>query len=155
MKNMKKGFGLIEIIVTTAVVGTTVILLMGVIQDSVLVARLSLERAKAAFLLEEGAESVRVIRDNSWTGISSLTVNTPYYLLWNGTIWTTSSTPNQIDMFTRTITISDVYRDGNNDISSSGTLDVGTKLVTINVSWNSSSGTQTETLQFYITNTFD
>jgi len=66
---------------------------------------------------------------------------------------TTSSA--QIDEFTRKINIADVYRDAvSGNISESGNLDAGTKLVTITVSWNEGTNTVSKTLSLYITDIF-
>ncbi len=153
-KKTSKGFGLVEIVVTAAVLGTTFIVLFGSIQHSVRVAQLSLEQVQAAFLLEEGAEAIRSIRDESWTTLSDASIGTSYYLSWSGTAWTLTTTPNIIDRYTRTIVFSTVERDGNFDITESGSVDDGTLKVSVTVTWESQSGAKTETVDFYITNLF-
>jgi type II secretory pathway pseudopilin PulG len=149
----QKGFFLIEVVVASSVIAVVLILLLGSIQDMVEVSQRSLERTKASFLIEEGAEAVKSIRDDSWTTISALSTDTPYYLSWNGSQWTLSTTASSIDQYTRTIVFSTVSRDSNDDIvSSGGTLDTDAKKAAITVSWTVPSGTQTEDTQFYIFN---
>ena len=84
-----------------------------------------------------------------------LTVGTNYYPTFSSNTWTLSTTPNTVDIFTRTVTIAPVNRDNTTkDISSTGTDDPGTKLVTITVSWPEGGVTVNRTLQFYIINIF-
>lgn len=148
----RQGFFLIEVIVASSIIAVVLILLIGSIQNTVEVSNRALERTQSSFLLEEGAEATKAIRDTSWSNISALTPGTPYYLSYNGTSWAFTTTPNTIDRFTRTVTLSAVYRNSSDDIASSGTLDAGTKLVTVTVSWLASSGMQTKSLSLYITN---
>ena len=152
MHSSQRGFFLIEVIVASSIIAVVLILLVGSIQNTVEVGQRALERTQASFLLEEGAEATKAVRDTSWSSISSLNPGTPYYLSYNGTAWVFTSTPNVIDRFTRTVTISNVSRNGSDDISASGTVDAGTKLVTVSVSWSASSGTQTRSMAFYISN---
>lgn len=148
----QRGFFLIEVIIASSIIAVVLILLIGSIQNTVEVSKRALERTQASYLLEEGAEATKSIRDTSWSSIAALTSGTPYYLSYNGTAWALTETPGVVDRFTRTVVISPVSRDASDDISATGTLDSGTKLVTVTVSWSASSGTQTKALAFYISN---
>lgn len=98
---------------------------------------------RALFLLEEGIEAARTLRDISWlTHIAPLISGTPYYLTFNDNWDFTSIDPGAIDaLFTRTIVVDDVHRKtADDDIVSvsapdSKYLDNGTKKVTVTVSW--------------------
>jgi type II secretory pathway pseudopilin PulG len=155
-KNFKnKGYMVVEILVAASIITVSVLAATAVAQKSIYVARQSFHATQAGFLLEEGAEAVRTLRDNSWTNISGLSVNTNYYPTFSGGTWTLSSTPNAVDTFTRTVSIASVNRDNTTkDISSTGTDDLGTKLVTVTVSWKEGGTTVSKILQFYITNIF-
>jgi Tfp pilus assembly protein PilV len=144
------GFFLIEVIVAASVIATVLILLIGAIQSTVEVSQRALERTQAAYLLEEGAEAVKTIRDNAWSNISGLANGTTYYLSWGGSSWSLTTTAGTVDTFTRSIVCSAVTRDGNDDIAASGTTDTGTKKCTITVAWSAPSGTQTQGLTFYL-----
>jgi len=151
-KKTTNGFFLVEVLVATAVIGTVLVVLIGAVSNSVAISRLALERTQASYLLEEGAEAMKSIRDNAWTSITGLTMGTTYYLSWSGSIWTTTTTASKIGNFTRTVVCQNVSRDSNNDIvTSGGTNDTGTKKCTITVTWPSYNGTITETLAEYIT----
>ncbi len=151
-KYYNKGFFLIEVVVAASIISAVLILLLGSIQDSVEVSQRNLERTQASYILEEGAEAVKAIRDVSWTTITALTNGTDYYLSWNGTAWALTTTPQSVDAFTRKVIFSPVYRDGADDIASSGTLDANTKKVTVTTSWVVPTGSKTESLVFYIAN---
>jgi Tfp pilus assembly protein PilV len=149
-----RGFLLVEVIVACSIITLSVLAVMEVAQKSLSVSRQAFHTTQAGFLLEEGAEAVRIVRDNAWSGISGLTNGTNYYPTY-GSTWTLSTTANTVGVFTRKVTIASVNRDNTTqDIASSGTDDPGTKLVTITVSWLEGSTTVSKTLQFYITNLF-
>lgn len=145
----------VEILVAVSIITASVLAMMAVSQKSVFISRQSFHSAQAAFLLEEGVEAVRILRDDAWTNISSLTPSTDYYPTFSGGTWVLSGTPNTVGIFTRTVSISNVNRDDTSkDISEIGTEDVDTKLVTVTVSWPEGGAIVTKTLQFYIMNIF-
>ena len=145
------GFFLIEVVVATALTATIIIFLLGLVQDTVKISQASLERTQASYLLEEGQEAVKTIRDDAWTNISSVGNGVTQYLSWNGSKWTFSSTDSPIDNFSRSVVFEAVSRDANDDIvTTGGTVDTRTRKVTVTVSWNTSSGAKTESLVFYI-----
>ncbi len=148
----QQGFFLIEVIVAASVIAVVLVLLLGAIQNSIEVSERALERTQAAYLLEEGAEVLKAIRDNDWDTIAGLTTD-PYYPTWNGSSWTLSTTTNTIGEFTRSIVCTTVARDAGDDIvQSGGTTDSGSKKCTISVVWQTPSGTQTKFLILYLTN---
>ena len=165
-KNKRKiasGFLMIEVIVGASIITITVLAFMSVATKSITVSRQALHLSQAGFLLEEGAEAVRIFRDNNWTNISGMTVGSTYYPTWNINTWILLLTSNKIDnFFTRTVILSDVCRvTSSQDISTTqppctGILssDLGTKLVTVTVSWPEGGVTVTKTLKFYILNIF-
>jgi Tfp pilus assembly protein PilV len=159
MKNFKNkknlGFMMVEVLVVSSIITASVLGAMAVAQRSITISRQSVHTAQAGFLLEEGAEAVRILRDNAWTNISSLNTNIDYYLVFSNNTWTLSTTPNTIDNFTRKIRVSNVNRNASTrDISVTGTVDAGTKLITVYVSWVEASRTITKSLPFYIMNIF-
>ena len=148
---------MVEVLVVLSIITVSILAAMIVTQKSVSVSRASFQATQAAFILEEGAEALRILRDNAWTNISSLNVGTNYYLKFTSGTWTTSSTSADgiVDIFTRSISIANVNRDNSTkDISGAGTNDPDTKLVTITVSWPEGGTITTKTLQFYIINIF-
>lgn len=154
MKKISGGFMIVEIIVAVAIIVLSVLAAMTVTQKSISVSRQALHVSQATFLLEEGAEVVRVLRDNAWSNISSLSVGTNYYPTFSSS-WTLSTSPSTVDIFTRTVTIANVNRDATSgDIITSGVDDPGTKLITVTISWAESGQAMSKTLSFYIMDIF-
>ena len=160
-KSNKKGFSLIEVVIAASIISIALFSMMSASTKGIQLSNRALRQTQANLLLEEGAESVKAIRDAAWTNISGLTAGTNYYLTYNtGTnTWSLGTTPTSaIDsIFTRTIVISAVNRDASDDITlSGGTLDARTKKVTVTVSWALSDGTtSSKVLSFYISDIFN
>lgn len=150
------GFGVVEILVAAAIIGTAIFSLFNVF---VLASRVSAEagdKVRANFLAEEGLEAVRYLKDDSWSrNIASLTAGTNYYLSFNsGTSrWSIGTTnPGAIDgKFTRVITLSNVSRDSSDNIvSSGGTNDPNTKQFSVTITWSEYGANQTLVLKTYL-----
>jgi len=155
-EKLNQGFGLIEVIVGVAIISVAFLGLMSVANLSFKILEKSSNNIKAGFLLEEGVEAVKIIRDSGWSNISSLSNGVNYYLNYNGTTWATTTTPVYMDnLFERTFVLNDVSRDINDDIADSGTVDPDTKKITISVSWKDGGGTITQSFSTYITNLFE
>ena len=151
----RRGFMMVEVLIISSIITLSMLASMAVAQKSLFVSRQAVHSTHASFLLEEGAEAVRILRDNAWSNISVLTPGNTYYPTFSGGTWTLSSTPNTIGVFTRTVSIATVLRDNiTSDISLSGTDDPGTKLVTVTVSWLEAGVTVSKTLSFYIFDIF-
>lgn len=151
----RRGFMMVEILVAMSIVTVSILAAMAVTQKSISVSRQAVHSSQASFLLEEGAEIVRILRDNAWINISSLNIATNYYPTFSSPNWSLSTTPNTVGIFTRTVVISLVNRDNTTkDISNSGTNDTGTKLVAVTVTWVENGATVSKTLKFYIIDIF-
>lgn len=91
------------------------------------------QRVQAVALMKEAEEVVRNIRNQGW---STFSVNGTYHPQINGTTWSFASGSETINGLTRSITISDVYRDSNGAVvESGGNLDPSTKRAYIQVTW--------------------
>ena len=154
-KDLKnEGFMMIEVIIVITIVIVTVLAAMSVTQKAIYVSNQSLHTAEASFLLEEGAEAVRTLRDGSWSNISSLTNGTTYYPTFSGS-WSLGTTTSSVGIFTRTVKITNVVRDATTaNISSTGVNDPGTKLVTVTVSWDEGGNVLSKTLSYYLMDIF-
>lgn len=155
--NFKKGFVLIEVIIAVSLISIFTIALVSVTQKSLELSDRALKEGQMSFLLEEGAEAVKTIRDDSWSAIDALSLGVEYYLYFdtNTDKWSLSTTPNNIDGFTRKIIFSEVYRDGSDDIAESGTLDDLSKKVDIEVSFSAQGNAISKQLSFYIFDLFN
>ncbi|MEK7588621.1 MAG: hypothetical protein AAB438_02270 [Patescibacteria group bacterium] len=152
----KKGFMVLEILIAASIITMTILASSSITQKSIAISRQSIHAAQASFLLEEGAEAVRVYRDNTWSNISGMTVGSEYYPEFSGGTWTFSTTPSTIDIFTRKVVVANVNRDAtsNDIVTSGGVYDSGTKLFTVTVLWEENGQTITKTLSFYLADIF-
>ncbi|MFH1200878.1 MAG: hypothetical protein V1484_00920 [bacterium] len=150
-----KGFMIVEVLITASIITVSILAAMAVAQKSIYISRQAFHTTQAGFLLEEGAEAVRLLRDNAWSNISSLSVGTNYYPTFSSGTWMLSTVSNSVGIFTRTISVANVNRDNTTkDISITGTDDLGTKLITVIVSWPEGGIIVTKILQFYIADIF-
>ena len=85
---------MVEVLVAISIITVAILSAMAVSEKAVQVSRQAFHSEQAAFLLEEGAEIVRILRDNDWANISSLTPGSDYFTVFAGGTWTLSSTPN-------------------------------------------------------------
>lgn len=157
----KFGFGLVEIVIASAIISVSIFSLSAV---SVIGKRLqshSLEKIRANFLAEEGLEAMRFLRDKSWsTNLATLNFGTNYYLSFASSTsqWSINSTvvPYVDSVFDRRVTAEDVFRDSNDDIVlGGGTQDPDSKKITVTVSWQDRNATTTVNLSTYLSNVFD
>ena len=154
------GFTIIEVLIACAIISVTTFALISASVRGIQLSDRALKQTQASILLEEGAEVVKVIRDNSWATVSGFTLDTNYYFTFDtGTnTWSLGTTPTStIDsIFTRTVVFSSVERDGSDDIvASGGTIDPRTKKITVTVSWPQSGSTASKVLTFYISDIFN
>jgi Tfp pilus assembly protein PilV len=115
-------------------------------------------KIQAAYLSEEGLEATRLLRDQSWsTNIAPIVSGSGFYLYFNGTSWSATSTNTLIDStFERRVILTEVRRDSSQRIvSSGGSIDPNIKKVTVNVSWNIRGATTTRSVSTYLANVFN
>ncbi len=155
--SFKKGVSLVEVVIAASIISIATVTLFasfGLIQSFAL---RNTNSIKAALLLEQGAEELRLMRDASWTTyISPISSGTTYRFATSTATWTATTTVLLIDnKFDRSFVLSDVYRDSNYSVvSSGGTLDTGSKKITISVAWREGNATTTKTLETYLFNVF-
>ncbi len=151
----KKGFGLIEILIVSAVIAVAFVGIFSFLLSSRGIIFQVSRSSQATSLAEEGMEAVRSLRDASWTSnIVTLSPGTTYYPVISANKWTLSTTnPGLVkNLYTRTVVLASVNRDANDDIASSGTADPNTKKVTVTVNWKENQQTKNVTLTSYVTN---
>lgn len=154
MTDRMKGFGLVEVVLGSGIATAALFGVLMVASHSLRVSDHALREVQAAFLLEEGAEALRSLRDSGWGNISGLSTTTAHYLSFaTGTParFATTSQNAYIDgMFSRSFTVADVQRDGSDRIAASGVLDAGTKKFAVDVAWQERGATTTRTLELYL-----
>ena len=157
LKQKNKGFMVVEILVGLSILALVILGFSNLAQKSISISNRSLNTLQATFLLEEGAEIVKTFRNESWSNVSSLSLNTNYYLSFDSVNdqFAFSTTASQINNFTRVITFQAVNRDSaTDDIATTGDNDPSTRLVNISVSWQDKGETITKTMSFYISDIF-
>lgn len=131
MRN-NRGFGLLEIVISVAVISVSLFSLAAVSRIAFRAVNESSLDVRANFLMEEGIEALRTIRDRAWSEIGGLQIGQTYQLVFSEGAWRATTTPQLIDgIFERTFVLDNVLRDANSNITSSGTLDIGTRRVTL------------------------
>lgn len=151
----KKGQSLVEILIA---MGLMAVFLPALLTGFVASREAKPQKAKrfdASQLIREAEEAVISAKESSWDNVST---NGTFYPVESGNEWDlTSGTESTPEGFLRSITISDVQRNINGDIvTSGGTVDPATKRLDISVSWTqpiASSATSTLYLTKYSGNT--
>lgn len=97
------------------------------------------QRIAAMALVREAEETIRSFRNESWSNIANLTPGINYYPSISVSKWILSTGSETVNGFTRTIVVSDVYRDAGQNIvnqsSPGATIDPSTRQFLITVSW--------------------
>ncbi len=159
MKNFSKnkmGIGAVEIVIGSAIISLVLLSVGTAMNSSIKASRAVAKKTQANFLVQEGVEALRIFRDNDWQNISDLSDGGNYYFVWSTGTWATTTNNTFIDeTFERKFTVLNAYRDGNDDIAQSGTLDPNTKKVTVSVSWREGLSTTTESISTYLINIFE
>ncbi|MDX1535347.1 MAG: hypothetical protein R3346_01115 [Candidatus Spechtbacterales bacterium] len=157
MKNLlsENGMGIIEIIVVVAIILSAFVAILQLTfleRRAQIIAR---EDIEAYMLARESLEATRSIRDDSWANLSSLTYDIPYYVVINTNVWEITATdPGPVNGYDRWVEVSQVFRDANDDITTSGGVsDPDTLEVTSYVEWTTAGGnTRQVDMKTYLTN---
>lgn len=151
-----RGFTLLEVVVAATMITVALVSVAAYYKKVLDVSEDTTRHIQAGFLLEEGLEATKMLRDQSWSAnIAPLATTTTYYFYWSGNFWMSTTTPQKIEnIFTRSFRLSDVRRDVSDNIASSGVYDAGTKKVTVYVSWSikGTGSVATDTAETYVTN---
>lgn len=157
-KNHKKGMSLIEVVIAAAIIGGSIVFIMGIYASLSSLSFRNTARIQSAMLAEEGIAALKTMRDAGWSSrIASLTVGTTYRLNWSGSYWQATTSAALIDdQFDRTFVLSSVSRDNidSDIVTSGGTVDSNSRKVTISVSWLDGGATTTKSLESYLFNIF-
>lgn len=91
-------------------------------------------RVQASLLMQETYEAIRSIREEAWGNVE---VNGTFHPVVTGTAWELSSGGDVRGDLTRSVVISDVYRDSSGVIVApgSGSIDPSIKKVSVTISW--------------------
>lgn len=161
---MRKGFGLVEIVIASAIISATIFSLVYVFVIATRLEAQSSNKIRANFIAEEGLEVLRLLRDSSWSSyLASLNTSTTYYLSFNpaSSAWSIVTTdPGLIDgLFSRKITLDNVSRDPTTDdievIYNATNDDPDTKKFNVEVSWDERGLASEIIVSTYLADMFD
>lgn len=142
----RRGVTSLEVVIGVSIAAIILVFAVHSITEFVNVGRTTGEKTKAIYLAEDGLELLRYIRDNNWTNISGLSLNTTYYLNVTSTGASVTTATQTVDGYRRSFRLTSVYRNSGDDIVASTTsgavLDTHSKYVTMTVTW----GTPTSTV---------
>lgn len=140
--NNKKGVSVVEILVVIAIIGITLVSILGMATFSLKISTLIKETTQAKDIAQEAIEAVRNFRDGTtWgtDGLGTLTAGIAYHPEKSGDTppkWQLVQEEETVNSFTRKVIFENVQRDGNDNIvESGGTNDPNTKKAAITVSW--------------------
>ncbi len=151
--NHQRGQSILEVIVAMAIFALIGAAMVAMVVGSFIALTQGGEQTQAEALAQEGIEAVRSIRDGAWNEIiysqSAVTTSSSQW------IFSGEGTDETIGQYSRTITFSNVCRDGSNDITTcpGSYTDVHSKQAAVSVSWETREGI-TNTVQriAYLTN---
>ncbi len=158
-KTEQKGFGILEVLIISTILSFSMIAIMSSFTFYVTEGLKTTKKIEALYILEEGAEAVRFLRDRSFAAnIATLIPGTTYYIATSSLGWSTSITPTVFsEDFLLTVTLEDVYRK-NSDYDMVSQTYVGSKMLDPNIKkvyvmteWSTGSST----LVTYVANLFD
>src|SRR3989344_2019745 len=133
---MKRGFSLIEILVAIGVFGVIAFAVERVFVVAIDAGKISANRVRANYLMEDYLEKIRNLRRDSWDNITAA----GKYILeidLSGNLKLTETTDGETSgQFTRYLLISDVYRDDGVIVEAGGKIDPSSKKAVVNVSWS-------------------
>lgn len=138
-----RGVGLVEAIIVASIISTAFVALVSATVLYLQGGLYAADKVRAVFLIEEGVEAVRFLRDEGYAAhITPLVGVGVRYLDPVAGGWTVTTTNTPIfGAFTRTILVEQVYRrNSDKDIvpATSGdpkSIDAGTVKITVAVSW--------------------
>ena len=152
----QKGFGLVEIIIASTIGMIILLSVAAYLNFSLKIAAEDVNRAEALYFAKSSLEQARSIRDEDWTNINTLAMGDEYHFKANDSNpkkWISEDGSNTIGRYTIWVVLSDVYRDINYDIVSTGvTPDTETLKITSSVSYPTRDGIKQIDLHEYLTN---
>jgi hypothetical protein len=156
--NFKKGISLVEVIIASSIIGLSMIYISNVYGNFLTLSLENTDKVQAVFLLDEGVEAIKTMRNYAWSTIGSSTPEVDYYLIWQDDRWQSTTTLTFIDnKFIRKYKVVDVYRDPStlNIVNTGGTLNPDSKIINIDISWNYKGATSSKTTSFYMFNLYE
>lgn len=141
-----RGISLVEVLVGVALIGVVGIFVSITVTQFAQIRNNILTDTNKVYLTEEGYEIIRLLRDEDWTNISGLSLNTPHYLQVSTTTLAIGGSSELIDgRYNRSFLVQSIYRNGSGNIVASTTAGatVDTDARELSVYVGDSNGTNT------------
>jgi len=156
-QDLIKGASVIEIVIVISVLVVVLTSIFLLLNFSLRTSDLQRNTVGATAIAQETIEAARNFRDQTdWNvdGLGVLTIGSDYYpeTAGNPLIWTMIAGQENIDIFTRSVVFSRVYRDGNDSIADAGIEDSDSRKLTITVSWQENGQSREVKIITYLTN---
>lgn len=132
LQRVKRGFSVVEVILAIGIFAlfSTGITYLSI--DTLQGDEKIEENSKALMYAQEGLEAARQMRDKNYLQLSE----GDHGLQIQNNVWSFVQAPEDIDgYYSRTVTVDDVLRDADGNISDTGTLDSDIKKVTSKIEW--------------------
>lgn len=141
-----QGVALVEVLIGVSLLAVVGVFVGMTVTQFVTTRNEILAQAKKVYLAEEGYETIRLLRDEDWSNISSLSANTYHYLQVTTSSVAIGGSSESIDgQYQRSFLIQPIYRNAAGDIVASTTVgsavDSDSKKIFIYVSDNNSTTT--------------
>lgn len=148
------GFGIIEILAAVAIIGIAVSALAGFGYFSLKSTENSKRSLSAVNLASESIEAAKSIKEENWNLLSGLVLGSSYHPAKSGSPlkWMFAAGSENIDGFARSAVFEAVYRDADDNISISGSLDPETLKIISTVSWIEQNQSKQVILTSYLAN---
>jgi len=141
-KNTTNGFSVMELLIAISIFTVAGLAVVTAFTFYIKAGTASTERVQSLYLLDEGVEATRFMRDRGYSNLRDLSRDTPYYIATSTNGWATSTTPvSYYNNHEITLTVSDVYRrNSDQDIVPASspdakTIDADTIRAQIDVAW--------------------
>ena len=156
MKNKKRAFLFLELLVAVALISAVFVTLFFLQSKLLQIKQDGIMKVRATYYAQEAFEALRYLRaTGGWSAVSAQSTGaTDYYATFASNTWALTTTPPATldGVFTRTIRFAEVYRQSDQqgviDPAGVGYHDAGTRKVTVTVSW---SGGKSVILDTYLT----
>lgn len=146
-----KAFSLTEIIVVLAIISMVVYGLASFSIDATRLSELRWKSSSAGLKMKDTAKILIDKKNTLWKDL--ITDSQNKYLLFQSNNYVITNGTEVIDGVTYSFTIQNAYRDGSGNYATSGTLDIGSKFISIIATWTDSFGyPQNLTYTFYVSN---
>ena len=150
------GVTLVEVVTGVAIVSIILIAIGFSIQTYIEARATLLVNLEATYLAEEGYEIIRSIRDENWSTLSAIPVNTTRYIAVSTTTRAITTTPEVIDTdFRRSFKLQSVYRNATDDIVASTAPGATIDSDSLELEMSVAGPNGTTTLEAILTNLYD